>query len=99
MTRVRLWAINVVCWTTGVVFVIGGGWVLDQFVRRRMMVMLGKGRELGGGISRFAQSELRGHNPNGSEKLTGSPPANPYTFAAPAIPIGSCCVNRPFVAS
>lgn len=34
-------------------------------------------------------------NPNGSEKLTGSPPAYPYWLTPPASPIGSRCVEGP----
>src|SRR5205823_534808 len=36
-----------------------------------------------------------GQRPNGSEKFTGSPLANPYRFIPPANPIGSSCENRP----
>ena len=34
-----------------------------------------------------------GHSPNGFEKLTGSPSANPYRFNPPAGPMGSYCVR------
>jgi hypothetical protein len=32
-------------------------------------------------------------SPNGSQKLIGSPPANPYRLSPPAKPMGSSCVN------
>src|SRR5213075_3201433 len=42
---------------------------------------------------------IGGQSPNGSVNVTGSPPANPYRFSPPPIPIGSCCVNRPLAGS
>ncbi len=41
------------------------------------------------------RQKASGNSPNGSEKLTGSPPAYPYRLSPPASPIGSGCVNRP----
>ena len=47
----------------------------------------------------FGQSGGHFFSPNGSLKLTGSPPANPYRLSPPAKPMGSSCVNRPLVGS
>ena len=45
--------------------------------------------------SRSVVESESGHNPNGSLRFMGSPPAYPYRLSPPASPIGSGCVEGP----
>ena len=77
MTRARLWAINVVCWTIGVLFVIGGGWVLDQFVRKGALrevlewILIGLAVTLFGGVSMIAARRTRGPTVSANDGQVG----------------------------
>ena len=59
MSRSKVVAINLICWALGVLFVIGGGWVLDQLLAEGALktvawwLLVGLAVTLFGGVPRI----------------------------------------------
>lgn len=65
MPRMRILVINLICWTCGVLFVLGGGWVLDRTLGEGIAktivwwLLVGLAVTLFGGVSRVASRHDR----------------------------------------
>lgn len=65
MSRMKLIAINLICWTFGVLFVLAGGWVLDRALGEGIVktvlwwLLVGLAVTLFGGVSRAASRGSR----------------------------------------
>ena len=60
MSRMKILVINLICWTCGVLLVLGGGWVLDRTLSEGVAksilwwLLVGLAVTLFGGVSRVA---------------------------------------------
>lgn len=60
MPRMKILVINFICWSSGVLFVLGGGWVLDRTLSEGLAktlvwwLLVGLAVTLFGGVSRVA---------------------------------------------